>query len=126
MGLRREPFHPSPRRPDLFVPRHVWIHQALVLSRAPHSDEGGAEFLARRPVSRLCNGIRETLEHDERCGAGRMGCGKQCRGCERAGDCNEDGFKSQKHDEKLASLPLTWNAPELSESLAAQAITPAL
>jgi hypothetical protein len=62
----------------------------LVFSCPPGGDEGGADFLVRPPITAGNNRIRETLEHDERCGARRMGRREQRRGSKRSRDSDEN------------------------------------
>ena len=55
-GLAARRSSPSPRCPDLLVPRHVRIHDMLHLPRAPHGDHGGDDFLGSGPSVRSAIG----------------------------------------------------------------------
>ena len=87
-GLAARRSMPSPRCPDLLVPRHLRIEDMLVFARSPHGDHGIEEFLRDQP-SDVQTRIRVDLQHDQRGGAGRMCRCEQRRRRKRAVDRDE-------------------------------------
>ena len=73
---RRQAFHPSPRGPDLLVPRHVRILRCCI-ARAPHGDHGGV-ISSGAGLGAFGHRIRVALKNNQ------PGCARRvCRGEQR-------------------------------------------
>jgi hypothetical protein len=86
---RGQALHPSPRCPDLLVPRHVRIHHVHGFARPPRADPPSLELaLDEWGAARIC----VTVEHDQGGGARRMCRREQGSGRERGVRCDENRF----------------------------------